>query len=187
MFFFKKNIILFTGALLGCFMIQDAYSRTNTPGKSVENKVSSTTTNGSTKNKGLAACEGPLDKVKVSVKQVGLTYVFSITSSLKDEFGFFAIGYGGPDEWQDANNPKAIPKTVKSPKGWKGNLFISETGPGMTVFWSTWDKSVAISSGATFSGFSIEMPAQYDKFKQLPFHMRYFSKRSKCIWGRISQ
>lgn len=129
------------------------------------------------------SCAGPTDKIKVTMKQSGTSYTFTITNSLAQAVNAFSIGYNG--SWREADNSKAIPKTIKSPSKWKGFLDVSDKGNEMVVFWHT--KKAPITSGATLSGFTIEMPAQDDKLKQVSFEVGYISKGSKCVWGRISQ
>ena len=145
-------------------------------------------------------CEGPTDKVKVTVKQLSESprvYSYTIRNLSKFAIKSFTLGIGEKREMLVL--PENTPISVGSPDGWEGFYVYPEQENILTmhIFWGSKDKRLDIKPGESKEGFIVVMPEiKRDKIigpsseiikpldmKNAPFDLRF--SNFKCVWGRV--
>ena len=145
-------------------------------------------------------CDGPTNFIQVTVKQAMEfipTYVYLVKNHHKSPIMVFALGDRDHEEMQII--PDNIPKTITSPKGWKGRTVFKEESMYMHILWVRQDPTSVIAPGKSLGGFKVEMPQPSEKsvplfhadgtpvelldMKKAPF--RVYLEDGTCVWGRV--
>lgn len=130
-------------------------------------------------------CEGPANLVDVTVSTSATkNYLFQISNKVSTS-GIRAFAIGISDKEEMLINDENIPKTIKSPAGWAGQVNYFHESPYMDIGWDSTDIQYDILPNKKLAGFELLLNGAWSPPSK--FSYTIVLRDGTCLWGKMTE